>query len=349
MKIIHIESGLGNQMLSYCEYLAIKKVNKNEECFIETIVYDIPECNDVICQWNGYELNRIFDINVPNVKEICNDEQWNKIIKCVKKSQFWNKNWNYPVYFVQAFNENGFKLINYRGNFEEKSFLKKHSNRKNIKKKLIDCKFGNYLKRIYKYINKNKYLREVEENELLFLKNNDDIFTGQRLSFKFIGNNIELIDKEIREVFKFPDIKDKKNLEMLKIIKSNNSVAIHARRGDMLGYNSDCYKYGYFKRAVKYIKKNVENPLFIFFCDPGSIEWCKNNSHIFGLNFNRDRILFTDWNKGKNSFRDMQLISECKHAIITNSSFGWWGAYLNKNPNKITCSPDIRINTTHHF
>ena len=52
MKIIHIESGLGNQMLSYCEYLAIKKMNPDDDCFIETIVYDIPECNDVICQWN---------------------------------------------------------------------------------------------------------------------------------------------------------------------------------------------------------------------------------------------------------------------------------------------------------
>ena len=59
MKIVHVESGLGNQMLSYCEYLALKSLHPEEDIYIETIVYDIPECNEVIKQWNGYELQRI--------------------------------------------------------------------------------------------------------------------------------------------------------------------------------------------------------------------------------------------------------------------------------------------------
>ena len=54
MIIIHIESGLGNQMLSYCEYLSLKYANPNQEFFAETIVFEIPECNQVIFQWNGY-------------------------------------------------------------------------------------------------------------------------------------------------------------------------------------------------------------------------------------------------------------------------------------------------------
>lgn len=61
MKIVHIESGLGNQMLSYCEFLALKKSNPKDDIFIETSIYDIPECNDTICQWNGYELNRYLE------------------------------------------------------------------------------------------------------------------------------------------------------------------------------------------------------------------------------------------------------------------------------------------------
>ena len=68
MKVVHIESGLGNQMLSYCEYLAIKKMNPNDDCYIETIIYELPECNDIICQWNGYELNNIFGLDAPNIK-----------------------------------------------------------------------------------------------------------------------------------------------------------------------------------------------------------------------------------------------------------------------------------------
>ncbi len=49
--------------------------------------------------------------------------------------------------------------------------------------------------------------------------------------------------------------------------------------------------------------------------------------------------VFMDWDKGKDSFRDMQLMSLCKHHIIANSSFSWWGAWLNTNPEKILVSP----------
>lgn len=158
------------------------------------------------------------------------------------------------------------------------------------------------------------------------------------------------IEKQVREAFVFPDFKDSKNKEMSAFLDGCNAVAIHARRGDMLGCNGYCYKFGYFKRAIKYIKKHVENPVFVFFCDPGSVQWCKENSAIFNLDFNKDNVYFVDWNKGEESFRDMQLMAHCKHAVITNSSFGWWGTFFIKNPNKITISPkqEISTNTTCH-
>ena len=62
----------------------------------------------------------------------------------------------------------------------------------------------------------------------------------------------------------------------------------------------------------------------------------------------KDKVLFVDWNTGEESFRDMQLMSHCKHGIITNSTFGWWGAYFIQNPEKITISPLAEINTTYH-
>lgn len=59
--------------------------------------------------------------------------------------------------------------------------------------------------------------------------------------------------------------------------------------------------------------------------------------------------MFVDWNGGEDSYRDMQLMSYCKHNVITFSSFGWWGSWLNENPEKITISPSVWINTTNHF
>ena len=142
---------------------------------------------------------------------------------------------------------------------------------------------------------------------------------------------------------------DLKNLQAADQIRNCNSVAIHARRGDLLQSNGYCYQYGYFKRATKYIKKRISDPAFFFFCDTGSIEWCRSHLDIFGLDMKKDKINFINWNQGLEYYRDMQLMSICKHNIVTSSSFGWWGAYFNNNPDKITCSPSVWLNTTNHF
>lgn len=354
MKIVHIESGLGNQMLSYCEYLVLKRLHPDEDIYIETITYDIPECNEVIKQWNGYELERIFKIKAPNIKDYFNKEQWKQIIEEVKLSEFWNKNWNYPVYITNALRNAGLEIKNIRGDFELKNTCKdtnvKEEYMPTIRERFIDSSLGDFLKRNYRMLRANHFIKMVTSRDLIFYQGNDNIFTGQWLGVKNRNTNIEYIEKELKEAFSFPEFTDKNNKRIADILKSYNSVAIHARRGDMLGCNGYCYKYGYFRRAVSHIKNNVKNPVFVFFCDPGSVQWCKENSKIFNLDFNKDQVHFVDWNKSTESFRDMQLMTMCKHNIITNSSFGWWGAYLNENPKKITISPknEIAINTTYH-
>ena len=354
MKVVHIESGLGNQMLSYCEYLVLKKLHPDENIYIETIIYDIPEANGAIKQWNGYELERIFSIHAPNVKDLFTEEQWTRIENKVKVSEFWLKNWNYPVYITKALNDEGLHLRNIRGDFEAAV------NGKNVdefgrvtpteRTKLIDTWLGSMLRRAYRVAIAKKRIRNSNSHDVIFYKGNDDVFTGQWLGLKHRDAGIEFVDKELRTAFTFPDWDSDKNRNMAEMLRSVNSVAIHARRGDMLGGNGYCYKYGYFRRAVKYIKKHVENPVFVFFSDPGSVDWCRENADIFNLDFNRDKVYFVDWNKGVQSFRDMQLIAQCKHAIITTSSFGWWGAYFISNQDKITISPDeeITVNTTYH-
>lgn len=352
MKVIHIESGLGNQMLSFCEYLAMKQMNPQDEVFIENIIYDIPECNDIICQWNGYELERIFGVKVPNVMSLFNDEQWKRVMDDLYKTKFWERNWNWPVYISHALRQGGVSLKNIRGDFEEKGHL--HISYDRNRQKV----FKDYFRGldIYKYLkmkkDNRKYRRTVPNTNYeskVFIQSDENLFTGQQLCMKFKNSGIELIEKEIRKIFQFPEIVDDNNKRGMALIKNTDSVAIHARRGDMLGHNYNCYRFGYFKRAVKYIRMHVENPEFFIFCDPGSVEWAKTHESIFGLDFKKDKIHFVDWNKDLDSYRDMQLMAQCKHQIITKSSFGWWGAWLNENPNKITCSPDFRINTTHTF
>lgn len=350
MKVVHIESGLGNQMLSYCEYLAIKRMNPYDDCYIETLVYLFEECNDFICQWNGYELDRVFNINAPNICSTISANHMNELLELIKTSKFWNRCWNWPVYFTEAFSGIGLELKNFRGNFESKDVVSNNvTNQASVKYKVKNSYLYLYFKYLYQKLKYKNLINSLNYTKEIFITTNDDILTGQRLTFKNRNSGIERIENEIRESFIFPPITDDTNKNVCKLIQSANSVAIHARRGDMLSINGYCYKNGYFRRAVKYIKDQVYNPVFIFFCDPGSIEWCKMNGKIFGLNFSKDKVYFVDWNKGSESFRDMQLMAECKHNIITNSSFGWWGAWLNSNPDKITCSPDYRINTTHTF
>lgn len=348
MKVIHIESGLGNQMLSYCEYLALKKMNPNDKFYLETMIFDIPDCNDVICQWNGYELQRIFGINEPpNIKELFSDAQWNSILEEVKSSKFWEKKWNYPVYITKALNDAGLDIINFRGDFENDN----PNNSFSVAMQFIQNTCFNIFPNIKSICNKlfeKRQIAKFYEKDKVFCKTSANLFTGQRLALYRRDNGIELIEKEIRDTFIFPEFEDQRNKETAVKLNSCNSVSVHVRRGDAMGTNAWIYKSGYFKRAVKYVKKNVHDPVFFFFTDPGSIEWCKQNQKKFGLNFSKDKVYFIDWNKGLESYRDMQLMTYCKHSIQSYSSFGWWGAYLMKNPNKIVISPIRSIVATHY-
>lgn len=139
----------------------------------------------------------------------------------------------------------------------------------------------------------------------------------------------------IREDFKFPMLSSLNNIMLLKKIKNTNSVSIHIRRGDYL--NSQTHKtHGicsmeYYSRATSYISETQSDPVFFIFSD--DIKWVKAN---LSLEF---ETYYVSENKDENSYIDMQLMSECKHNIIANSSFSWWGAWLNSNPSKIVISP----------
>lgn len=148
------------------------------------------------------------------------------------------------------------------------------------------------------------------------------------------------IRTDLLKMLKFK-VDDNKNLEALEKIRSNNSVSIHVRRGDYINNINAAKVHGnivgieYYNNAVNIMKDKVENPLFVIFSD--DIEWVKNNINI-------ENTIFIDFNKGKDSYKDMFLMSKCKHNILANSSFSWWGAWLNENEKKIVVSPSKWMN-----
>ncbi len=141
------------------------------------------------------------------------------------------------------------------------------------------------------------------------------------------------IAEEVRTCFTFPEFTEYQNLNLEKQLAGKNSVAIHVRRGDFLSASKFvCLgKTNYYVQAIEYIKKQINNPVFVVLSD--DIVWCREN-----LNLDCNTI-FVDWNEGRNSYRDMQIMSLCCHNIIANSSFSWWGAWLNANPKKIVVAP----------
>lgn len=351
MIVVHMDSGLGNQMLDYAEYLAICEANPDDECLLESLVYELPHKDGMFSQWNGYELKRIFGIEIPNIREKFNSEQWKGILSEVEKSEFWKEDWNFAPYITEAFQQEGLVLQNCIG--DKRIILNQPVTlKKELRNRITDffrTAPGYHLKRILRKCMERQLVSNKNKSINIFKEYPDNVFIGHSLAFRYKGFGMERIEKQIREAFQFPPITDEKNQKILEYIRSVNAVAIHARRSDMLFVNGDCYRYGFFKRSVHYIKKHVDDPVFIFFCDEKSTGWCEENEKIFGLDFKKDKVYFVNWNKGEESFRDMQLMAECKHNIFTQSSFGFWGAYLNKNPEKITCAPDPLFLATNSF
>lgn len=350
---MHMDSGLGNQMLDFAEYLAIKKANPDEEVFLETVLYEISDDRPgMYSKWNGYELERIFNIHPQMLKDKLGKDAWHRIVTITDQSMFWEKGWDYAPVIIKALESEGIYLKNMQKDSRD-IIIAEHEMKQKPWRKMITSffhtKLGYHIKRITKKLLQKQIVEAENVKYDVYQKYQDNIYTGHSLSFEYKGFGIEKIDKELRNYFKFPDITDRRNLKILQEIHNCNAVAIHARRGDMLSRNNYCYQYGFFRRSVKHIKKNIEKPVFFFFCDEYSRGWCEQNAKIFGLNFQKDEIRFVTWNDGEKSYIDMQLMAQCKHNIFTESSFGFWGAYLNLNPQKITCAPDPTILATNWF
>lgn len=126
------------------------------------------------------------------------------------------------------------------------------------------------------------------------------------------------------------------NLTISKQIADCNSVSLHLRRGDYVSNLEANKTHGfigidYYNNAISFIKEQILHPYFFVFSD--DIAWARENLGSIA------NVLFIDHNQGRLSYEDMRLMSLCKYNIIANSSFSWWGAWLNAAPNKIVIAP----------
>lgn len=149
----------------------------------------------------------------------------------------------------------------------------------------------------------NYYLNGYWQSEMFFKENKEQV----RKDFSYASDSIN--DFLIKNHF-----------------ENQVTVSLHIRRGDYVDA-IDMYPLqtiDYYKKALELI--GTYDTIIVFSDD---IEWCKNN-----LPF--ERIIFSE---GFTNVEDLTLMSKCNHNIIANSSFSWWGAYLNNNPHKKIIAP----------
>ncbi|MBC7490146.1 MAG: alpha-1,2-fucosyltransferase [Glaciimonas sp.] len=126
------------------------------------------------------------------------------------------------------------------------------------------------------------------------------------------------------------------NEKLAQQINSVNAVSLHVRRGDYATNPQTTETHGlctldYYRHSIQYVAERVQQPNFFIFSD--DIAWVRDNLNI------PHQYQYVDCNQGEESYNDMRLMSMCNHHIIANSSFSWWGAWLNPKLDKIVVAP----------
>lgn len=126
------------------------------------------------------------------------------------------------------------------------------------------------------------------------------------------------------------------NRELLKDIETHNAVSLHIRRGDYVTVEITNKFHGlcsldYYERSAQWMAAHTVDPVFFVFTDDP--EWAIDN-----LKLPFPTVYLLD-DRDSHDYEDLYLMSRCKHHIIANSSFSWWGAWLNENPGKHIIAP----------
>lgn len=183
---------------------------------------------------------------------------------------------------------------------------------------------------------KTKYIREGELGQGKYLedfaeysKSFSNIYLkGNWVSEKYFEN----VRDEIQEMFTFQKpLGDEAEKIQTEILNCPSSVTIHCRRGDYIRLGA-CITADYFTRAMEYMDEHIEHP--VFYCFSEEQEWAMQSFNKLPYD-----IRYPQYHSEDKGLEDFRLLMSGKHQIIANSTYSWWAAYLNPNPDKIIVTP----------
>ena len=197
--------------------------------------------------------------------------------------------------------------------------------------------FTNKVRRRLNFLFKKKIIGEksLSYNPLISELQGEYFLSGLWQSEKYFNRYSQII----KHSFQFKAFTDEKNILLSMEMSQVSSIAIHIRKGadyERKNVKGTC-DINYYNRAIEYIRERIKDPNFYIFTD--NKKWVSEN--IKDINYT-----LIDWNpvSGAENYLDMQLMSCCKHNIIANSTYSWWGAWLNDNPDKLVLCPEIWYN-----
>jgi hypothetical protein len=150
-----------------------------------------------------------------------------------------------------------------------------------------------------------------------------------------------LVAERVREAFRFVEPLEPENEELIQEMSCVESVSLHVRRGDYVRNRNVGQVHGvdltdYYRKAVEKIGHRIQNPHYYIFSDEP--DWVRENLSL------SSPFTIVEHNRGVDSYRDMQLMTHCKHYILANSSFSWWGGWLGRRQSSCIIAPGSWFN-----